>query len=239
MPTTASPSRSSSTRCRPPLARKRRAPPATIVTAALLHDLGHLLNDQGETPTLRGVDDVHQYRRAAVPARPLRRRRALADQAARGRQALPVRDARRVLRRTLRGLEAQPRAAGRRIHAGAGRRVHRAAARTACRRRAPVGRSRQDRRRADPAARALRPGHGSSAAHVVADGTDSLGVTLAVLGAGLLHAGWNALIKSASGGDALLDTATIIGGSTLCSLVALPFLPFRSPRRGRWPPPRS
>ena len=33
-----------------------------LVTAALLHDLGHLLHDLGETPTLRGVDDVHQYR---------------------------------------------------------------------------------------------------------------------------------------------------------------------------------
>jgi phosphonate degradation associated HDIG domain protein len=32
-----------------------------LVTAALLHDLGHLLNDQGETPTLRGIDDLHQY----------------------------------------------------------------------------------------------------------------------------------------------------------------------------------
>ncbi len=32
-----------------------------LITAALLHDLGHLLNDQGETPTLRGVDDKHQY----------------------------------------------------------------------------------------------------------------------------------------------------------------------------------
>jgi len=32
-----------------------------MVTAALLHDLGHLLNDQGETPSLRGVDDLHQY----------------------------------------------------------------------------------------------------------------------------------------------------------------------------------
>lgn len=32
-----------------------------LVTAALLHDLGHLLADQGETPTLRGVDDLHQY----------------------------------------------------------------------------------------------------------------------------------------------------------------------------------
>jgi phosphonate degradation associated HDIG domain protein len=45
-------------------AEQSGASPA-IVTAALLHDLGHLLNDQGETPTLRGVDDVHQY--AALP----------------------------------------------------------------------------------------------------------------------------------------------------------------------------
>ncbi len=32
-----------------------------LVTACLLHDLGHLLQDLGETPSLRGVDDVHQY----------------------------------------------------------------------------------------------------------------------------------------------------------------------------------
>ncbi|HEY3179673.1 MAG TPA: HD domain-containing protein [Casimicrobiaceae bacterium] len=45
------------------------APPA-LIAAALLHDLGHLLNDQGETPTLRGVDDLHQF--AALPfLRPL------------------------------------------------------------------------------------------------------------------------------------------------------------------------
>jgi phosphonate degradation associated HDIG domain protein len=36
-----------------------------LVCAALLHDIGHLLNDRGETPTLRGVDDRHQY--AALP----------------------------------------------------------------------------------------------------------------------------------------------------------------------------
>ncbi|MDP3221935.1 MAG: hypothetical protein Q8M96_02250, partial [Rubrivivax sp.] len=38
------------------------------VTACLLHDLGHLLQDLGsgeDSPTLRGVDDVHQY--AALP----------------------------------------------------------------------------------------------------------------------------------------------------------------------------
>ena len=32
-----------------------------LVTAAFLHDLGHLLNLQGETPTERGIDDQHQY----------------------------------------------------------------------------------------------------------------------------------------------------------------------------------
>ena len=33
-----------------------------LITAALLHDLGHLFHDLGQTPTLRGVDDLHQYR---------------------------------------------------------------------------------------------------------------------------------------------------------------------------------
>ena len=45
-------------------AEEAGAPPA-LITAALLHDLGHMLNDQGETPTLRGVDDLHQF--AALP----------------------------------------------------------------------------------------------------------------------------------------------------------------------------
>ena len=36
-----------------------------LVTACLLHDLGHLLQELGESPTLRGLDDVHQY--AALP----------------------------------------------------------------------------------------------------------------------------------------------------------------------------
>jgi len=42
------------------LAEEAGAAPA-LVTASLLHDLGHLLNDQGDTPTERGIDDVHQY----------------------------------------------------------------------------------------------------------------------------------------------------------------------------------
>jgi len=41
-----------------------------LVTAAFLHDLGHLLNLQGDTPSARGIDDQHQY--FAVPfLRPL------------------------------------------------------------------------------------------------------------------------------------------------------------------------
>ena len=32
-----------------------------LVTAALLHDMGHLLNDAGASPSLRGVDDLHQF----------------------------------------------------------------------------------------------------------------------------------------------------------------------------------
>jgi phosphonate degradation associated HDIG domain protein len=36
-----------------------------LITAALLHDLGHLLHDHGETPTERGIDDLHQY--SAIP----------------------------------------------------------------------------------------------------------------------------------------------------------------------------
>jgi phosphonate degradation associated HDIG domain protein len=51
------------------LAEDSGADPALVV-AALLHDLGHLVNDQGDTPTARGIDDVHQY--VAIPfLRPL------------------------------------------------------------------------------------------------------------------------------------------------------------------------
>ena len=46
------------------LAERAGAPPE-LVCAAFLHDIGHLVNDRGETPTLRGVDDRHQY--AALP----------------------------------------------------------------------------------------------------------------------------------------------------------------------------
>jgi drug/metabolite transporter (DMT)-like permease len=49
-------------------------------------------------------------------------------------------------------------------------------------------------------------------------------VTVAVLGAGLLHAGWNALLKAAPGGDPLLDTAAVVGGSSAFSFLLLPFV---------------
>lgn len=60
----------------------------------------------------------------------------------------------------------------------------------------------------------------------------SLGVTLAVLGAGFLHALWNALLKAAAG-EPMLDTALIVAGS---SVVCLPLLPFVDlPDRGALP----
>lgn len=59
------------------------------------------------------------------------------------------------------------------------------------------------------------------------------GITLAVLGAAILHAGWNALIKSSAGGDALLDTASVVVGSSICGLLVVGFVPF--PERTAWP----
>jgi phosphonate degradation associated HDIG domain protein len=44
---------------------ERAGADAPLIAASFLHDLGHLINDQGETPTARGVDDVHQY--VAIP----------------------------------------------------------------------------------------------------------------------------------------------------------------------------
>lgn len=59
----------------------------------------------------------------------------------------------------------------------------------------------------------------------------SPGITLAVLGAALLHAAWNAMVKSSS--DKMLDTALVcIGGAA----VTLPFLFFVQPPPARtWP----
>ena len=61
----------------------------------------------------------------------------------------------------------------------------------------------------------------------------TLGVTLAVLAAGLLHAGWNALLKASTGGDVLLDTAAVVAGSSLCALALLAFVSLPDP--AAWP----
>ncbi|MDH4180860.1 MAG: hypothetical protein OEV46_02540, partial [Betaproteobacteria bacterium] len=60
----------------------------------------------------------------------------------------------------------------------------------------------------------------------------SLGVTLAVLGAGFLHALWNALLKSAAG-DPMLDTALIVAGSSAACLPLLAIVP--PPDPAAWP----
>jgi [1-hydroxy-2-(trimethylamino)ethyl]phosphonate dioxygenase len=33
---------------------------ATLITAALLHDIGHLIHDLGDSPAARGIDDRHE-----------------------------------------------------------------------------------------------------------------------------------------------------------------------------------
>jgi drug/metabolite transporter (DMT)-like permease len=59
----------------------------------------------------------------------------------------------------------------------------------------------------------------------------SLPVALAVLGAALLHASWNALLKS--GADKQLDTIGLAAGSGALALAAAPFLPV--PAAASWP----
>jgi [1-hydroxy-2-(trimethylamino)ethyl]phosphonate dioxygenase len=41
------------------LAEQEKASPA-VIAAALLHDIGHLLHEEGEQPALRGIDDQHE-----------------------------------------------------------------------------------------------------------------------------------------------------------------------------------
>jgi len=59
----------------------------------------------------------------------------------------------------------------------------------------------------------------------------SLPVTLAVLGAALLHASWNVLVKA--GADKELETINVAIGSGLVALAAALFLP--PPARASWP----
>src|SRR5258706_8463844 len=59
----------------------------------------------------------------------------------------------------------------------------------------------------------------------------SLGVTLAVLGAALLHASWNAMLKG--GRDVMFDMAIVVAGSALVVVPALPFVPLPEP--ASWP----
>lgn len=58
-----------------------------------------------------------------------------------------------------------------------------------------------------------------------------LPVALAVLGAAVLHAGWNALVKSSS--DKQLDTIGLAAGSGCIALLLAPWLP--APASASWP----
>ncbi len=60
----------------------------------------------------------------------------------------------------------------------------------------------------------------------------SLPVTLAVLGAALLHASWNALLKSST--DKQLDTVAISVGAGIVGLLVAVWLPFPAPESWPW-----
>jgi len=60
----------------------------------------------------------------------------------------------------------------------------------------------------------------------------SLAVTLAVLGGAMLHASWNALVKSSA--DKQLDTAAISAGAGLLALGAMVWLPAPAPASYPW-----
>jgi drug/metabolite transporter (DMT)-like permease len=60
----------------------------------------------------------------------------------------------------------------------------------------------------------------------------TLPVTAAVLGAALLHATWNVLVKASE--DKQLDTYAVAAGSGLLALLLLPFLPLPAPAAWPW-----
>jgi drug/metabolite transporter (DMT)-like permease len=60
----------------------------------------------------------------------------------------------------------------------------------------------------------------------------TLPVTFAVLGAALLHASWNVLVKS--GADKDLETVAIAVGSGFIGLLLLPFVPLPAPAAWPW-----
>jgi drug/metabolite transporter (DMT)-like permease len=60
----------------------------------------------------------------------------------------------------------------------------------------------------------------------------TLPVTLAVLGAALLHASWNALVKAS--GDKQLDTVAVAASSGLLALLVAPWLAFPAPASWPW-----
>jgi drug/metabolite transporter (DMT)-like permease len=60
----------------------------------------------------------------------------------------------------------------------------------------------------------------------------SLPITLAVLGAAALHAGWNALLKTSQ--DKQLDTVAISVGGALVGLAIAPWLDFPAPASWPW-----
>jgi drug/metabolite transporter (DMT)-like permease len=73
--------------------------------------------------------------------------------------------------------------------------------------------------------------HAPTSNHITRAGTVSLNVFAVVMAAALLHATWNALLKSST--DKLLATIMVMAGAAAVAVAALPFL--TSPSRASWP----
>ena len=200
-----------------------------LVTACLLHDLGHLLNEQGETPTLRGIDDTHQYFALPFLRGLFADRGARCDQAARRCQALPLPGRRAATTRRLSddskrslalqggvfdaaGAAALPRPARRRT--------------TRCMLRQWDDLAKQAELATPSLAHFLDRAARCALRRARDDAALSWPIVAAVLFGALLHASWNALIKS--GDDKALDTALIhllgcgLGAALVLTRVGLP-----------------
>ncbi len=86
---------------------------SALVTAALLHDIGHMVHGLGEDPAAEGVDDRHEQVGHDFLTALFRSRGDRTSAAARGSEALSVRCRTSLFQPSVAGQRAQPGAAGR------------------------------------------------------------------------------------------------------------------------------
>ena len=101
--------------------------PDSLVVAALLHDVGHLIHKLGEDAAARGIDDRREALGRRYLARWFDEDVDCAGRHACRCQALALCDGTGLFRYAVAGFRAEPGAAGRSVHGGRGGRIHREA----------------------------------------------------------------------------------------------------------------